>query len=99
MKESLKPIEPGCLALIFRPFTNGSKHPCTIRVGDVLHITIESPKRPGFWKAEELHSGQCFDEKGLIRIDPDDEIRKDEEIQDELDKLDAVLRKAGVREG
>lgn len=98
MKESLKPIEPGCLAMVVH-----SDHPLIVATVREKYPTRdrchECGRHNSYWRidgenTERWHYCLCV----LIRIDPDEEIHKDEEMQDELDKLDAVLRKAGVWE-
>jgi len=105
MRESLKPIEPGCLAYVLAYELKGQ----VVRVIDKIEINNNgacsycgSVCTHHYWNTEtDFEMGECI----LIRIDPDDEIRKEEMQLDAANedayqalRLKRALRKAGVWE-
>lgn len=93
MKESLKPIEPGCLALMlpYPGHETAELEPGSPRPGDVVRVV-----RPwtlyghGFWIVSEEPLTIAV-QTVLMRIDPDDdqreEFRKADEFEENLRRI------------
>ena len=97
MKESLKPIKLGCLAMVIgngAPEIDG-KVVRSLRAGRRGHSGCSGR----FWRTEPKGPTGSICSCILMRIDPDDEIREEQELELWGESLDSLMRKAGVWEG
>ena len=104
MKESLKPIEPGCLAMVVKAPNPQRNHIGMVGIYQPLPYNFNGAC-PACGRRDTASTLDCDGRilmgcsDGLIRIDPDDEIRVEEEHANAANELERTLRKAGVWEG